>query len=414
MGLFHFIARLLGLKELKVNGFKFKGRFTKLYLKVKPYKNGTLCPKCQRRCKVICRLKKRRIWRDLPVCGMEVFFTYKPREIQCPTHGRIQEEIPWGAPNAHITYRFEYALLKYCQKMTQKMAAQLLHIPQSTLSDMLHRIISRIRHGHKIRNVKNIGIDEISYCKGHKYATIVYDLERSCVIWVGKGKVRDTIDDFFTNYLSKYQREQIQAGCCDMSETFIGAIEKWCPNATLILDRFHIVKALNNAVDEVRKKEWREADKNSRKALKGMRWVLYRHSSNRTKKDIEILKNIKRSNRHIYRASVLKDEFEQFWDFTDKESAEEFLKAWTKTAMKSRLESLKKFVKTLRKHAHRIVTFAETRITNAISEGLNRLIKIIKNRASGFQNLKAFTDLIYLTVGDLDIPGQIHKKFHAI
>ena len=87
-----------------------------------------------------------------------------------------------------------------------------------------------------------IGIDEISYCKGHKYATIVYDLERSCVVWVGKGKARETIDSFFRNKLSRYQRKRIVSGCCDMSETFIGAIEKWCPKATLVLDRFHIVR----------------------------------------------------------------------------------------------------------------------------------------------------------------------------
>ena len=130
--------------------------------------------------------------------------------------------------------------------MTQKAAAQLLKISASTLSDILHRVISRTREGHKIRGLKQIGIDEISYRKGHKYATIVYDLERSCVVWVGKGKARNTIDIFFREKLSKYQRKSIVAACCDISETFIGSIEHWCPKATLILDRFHVVKALRN------------------------------------------------------------------------------------------------------------------------------------------------------------------------
>jgi transposase len=259
-----------------------------------------------------------------------------------------------------------------------------------------------------------IGIDEISYCKGHKYATIVYDLERSCVVWVGKGKARETIDTFFRENLSRFQRKRIVAACCDMSETFIGAIEKWCPKATLILDRFHIVKALNEAVDEVRKMEWRKADKSGRKALKGLRWLLYRHSRKRSDKDIETIKTLQTSNRRIHRALILKDEFEQFWDFKDQDDAGDFLDAWCKTASRSRLKSIKKFVATVRKHKHRLVPFVEHRLTNAISEGLNRIIKIIKNRASGFRTLDAFSDLIFLTVGDLDIPAQIPATFHAI
>lgn len=137
-------------------------------------------------------------------------------------------------PHARITYRFEYSLLIYCSIMTQKAAAELLKISTSTLSEMLHRSITRIRHGHKIRGLTHIGIDEISYCKGQKYATIVYDLKRSCVLWVGMGKGRETIDRFFTEELSAYQRKQITASCCDMGQTYIGALEHWCPNATLV------------------------------------------------------------------------------------------------------------------------------------------------------------------------------------
>jgi len=91
----------------------------------------------------------------------------------------------------------QYAMFIYCQLMTQKAASKLLHIPKSTLSDLLHRSITCLRSGHRIRGLKSIGIDEISYCKGHKYATVVYDLDRACVVWVGQGKGRGTIDEFF-------------------------------------------------------------------------------------------------------------------------------------------------------------------------------------------------------------------------
>ena len=199
-----------------------------------------------------------------------------------------------------------------------------------------------------------------------------------------------------------------------MSETFIGAIEKWCPNATLTLDRFHIVKALNEAVDEVRKEEWRKASKSGKKALKGLRWLIYRHSSTRSAEDTQTLKSLYMGNRRIHRSWVLKEEFEQFWEFSNIKPAEEFLDSWCKMAMKSRLESIKTFIKTIRKHKHRLLPFVENRLTNAAAEGLNRIIKIVKNRASGFRNLGAFSDLIYLTVGDLNIPEQIPAKFRTV
>ena len=180
-----FIRKFLKLKGLFVNDFQFKFREKALYLWVKPHKNGCLCPRCKRRGRIVREMEGYRVWRDIPICGWSVLFWYTPREIECRRHGRIQEDIPWADSYARITYRFEYVMLVYCQIMPQKAAAKILHIPKSTLSDLLHRTINRIREGHRIRGLKTIGVDEISYCKGHKYATVVYDLDRSCVVWVG-------------------------------------------------------------------------------------------------------------------------------------------------------------------------------------------------------------------------------------
>ena len=177
MNINKFIRSLLNLKEVSVSRFELQIRPRTLNLWVKPYKNGCLCPKCQRRCRIVNITDMYRVWRDLPVYGTTVLLWYCPKEILCPTHGRVQENIPWADPYARVTYRFEYSMLVYCQMMTQKAAAKVLHIPTSTLSDLLHRTIHRIRDGHRIKGLKSIGIDEISYSKGHKYATIVYDID---------------------------------------------------------------------------------------------------------------------------------------------------------------------------------------------------------------------------------------------
>lgn len=407
------IGKLLKFKGFVSTNIAFrKGNI--LEIAVKPYKNGCRCKVCGRRGKIVRTRPQTRSWRDIPVGGWSVWFLYYPREIHCASHGRGLEDIPWADEYSRVTYRYEYLMLRYCQIMSQKAAAQLLRVSTSTLSDQLHGAIQRLRAGHRIRGLKTIGIDEISYCKGHKYATLVYDLDRSVVVWIGAGKGRETIDRFFNEVLSDYQKQQIANGCCDMSEAYIGAIKDHCPNAILVLDRFHIVKALNSAVDAVRKEQWRGAGVDERKALKGLRWVLYRHSSTRSRKDTCTLKALERANNRIYRAWRLKDEFEQFWDYKATWAAERFLKNWMTAALRSRLEPMRKFVSTLRQHYDGVIAFIDTRLTNAVAEGINRIVKIVKNRASGFRTLSAFEDIIYLTVGDVDIPAQIPAKFRTL
>ena len=157
-----------------------------------------------------------------------------------------------------------------------------------------------------------------------------------------------------------------------------------------------------------------EFTQKERKALKGLRWLLFRHPTTRSKGDTRVLNQLRKSNRRIHRAWVLKDEFNQFWNYKTRRGAKRFLKRWTTTALKSRLAPLRKFVATIRKHANNILTFIDSRLTNATAEGLNRVIRMVKNRASGFRTVNAFIDLIYLTVGDVDIPAQIPARFRTV
>ena len=408
------VSKLLKFKGFRAVSLWFEGQGGRdIVIAVKPHKTGCRCPQCGRRGKIVRTMKPRR-WRDVRLCGRTVWLHYCPREIRCPTHGRRVEDPPWAEPGARVTYRLEYLLLRYCQVMPRSDAGRMLGLASSTLSDILHRVVDRIRQPHKIRGLKTIGVDEISYAKGRKFATVVYDLDRSRVVWVGRGKARETVDRFFL-HLSPYQKDRVKWACCDMSETFIGAIQQHCPNALLVLDRFHVVKALNEAIDEVRKEQWREAaGAEDRKALKGLRWLLFRHSSVRSRQDTQTLKALEKGNLRIYRAWRLKDEFERFWDYSAPWAAERFLKNWTTTALRSRLEPLKKFARTVRKHADGIIAFVETHLTNAVAEGINRIVRIIKNRASGFRTLDAFTDMIFLCVGDLDIPAQIPARFRTL
>ena len=408
------LYKILRLKGMKITRFWFKHRDKELHLAVKPYKNGCRCPDCGRRGRIVRHTTELRRWEDITLMGMKVLLWYAPKEILCPTHGRAQEVIPWAPAYSRITHRLEWRICALCQIMTQKAAAEILKMPSSTLSDLLHRFITRVRDGYKIRGLVTVGVDEISFCKGRKYATLVYDLDRSHVLWVGLGKGRETIDRFFNDCLSKGQRSRILWASCDMSRAYTEAIKHHCPNATLVIDRFHVQKALNQAVDEVRKDEWRALDTEGRKAIKGLRWLLSMHSRNRSKCQSHFLYKLRNSNRRIHRAWVLKDEFEHFWNYRYRGSAEKFLKRWITSALRSRIPSLRKFVGTLRSHFENILAFIDRNLTNAVGEGLNRIVKIVKNRASGYRNLEHFSDMIYLTVGDLDIPAHIPSGLRTL
>ncbi len=412
-----FISRLIGLTGIKVKNFDLRSKQKRLDLFIKPLKNGCRCPKCGRRGTIVNKADRGRdfrYWKDIVVCGYQIYFWYAPKEIICSTHGRIQEEIPWSESNSRVTYRLEYRILAYSKIMTQKAASELLKMANSTLSDLLHRAIQRIRKEHKIRGVHTIGVDEISYQKGRKFVTIVYDLIRGCVLWVGKGKGRATIDKFFNDHLSKFQKNNIKWASCDMSDAYINGIKAHCPNVKLVLDRFHIVKALNEALDDVRKEEWRKLSGKNKKAMKGLRWLLYRHSTTRSKEETQRLKELKKSNNRIYRAWILKDEFEKFWEYLYTGSSKKFVTAWITRVMRSKIDSMKRFARTIRKNFDSIVTFTEGQISNATAEGINRILKIIKNRASGFRNVNSFIDMIFLVKGDLDILAQIPNEFRKM
>jgi transposase len=408
------LCKILRLKGMKITSFQFKDYGRELHLSVKPYKNGCRCVECGRRGRIVSQGKAARVWEDIAVLGRRIVLWYQPKEIECPMHGRGQEEIPWAAPYARVSYRSEWRICTLSQIMTQKAAAQILRMAPSTLSDILHRIISRVRSEHHVRGLKSVGVDEISYKKRHRYATLVYDLDRAKVVWVGEGKGRETIDRFFNEVLSDGQRSRIRWASSDMSLAYTEAIKAHCPNATLVIDRFHVVKALNEAVDEVRKEQWRELGTEQRKAIKGLRWLLGMSSVTRTKGHTRTLNRLARGNRRIYRAWVLKDEFEHFWSYRYAGRATTFLKRWMTKALKSRLPSMREFVNTLRQHQENILTYIERSLTNAVAEGINRVVKIAKNRASGFRGLHNFADIIYLIVGDLDIPDQIPSTLKVL
>lgn len=395
---------------MKITHFVFKNRDKELHLSVKPHKNGCRCPECGRRGRIVRQTSSFRCGGDLTLMGMKPLFWYAPKEIDCSTHVRVQETLPWTPGYLRILYRLEWRICTLCQIMTQKATDEILKMLPSTLSSLLHRLITRVRDGHRIQGMTTLGVDEIGFLKEHKFATLVYVLDHSRVLWVGLRKGREIIDRFFNDALSAGQKACILWGSCDMIRSYTEAIK----HATRVIDHFHVVKALNQAVNELREDEWCALDTRGRKAINGLQGLLSLHSRNRTKGHTYFLTSLRNANHRIHRAWVFKDEFEHIWNYRYRGSAETFPKRWMTAALCSRIPSLRQFVGTVRNHVDNIVAFTDRNLTRAVGEGLNCVIKIVKNRASGYRNLDSFAGMIYLAVGDLDIPAHISSQLRTL
>ena len=216
---------------MKVTDLKFLDHGRELHLTVKPYKNGCRCPQCKRWARIVASPGLRRSWEDLTLIGIKILLWLCPREIECPMHGRLQELISRVARHARITDRLRSRTSMLCRYMTQKAAAEILHVGRSTASDLLDRIITARRDRLRIRGIRSLGADEISYCKGCKFVALVYGLERDRAVWVGPGEGRQTIDQFFTDALSEQQRHQSRWASCEGSRAYIDAIMLHCSKA---------------------------------------------------------------------------------------------------------------------------------------------------------------------------------------
>ena len=225
-----------------------------------------------------------------------------PRGIECPTLGRVHEQILTAARYARNTYQLQWRISMFSHAMTQKAGTEVLRMPRSTLSGLPHRGITARRDGHRTGGRIRLEADEISYCKGRKFTTLLYHLEHATAMWVGARQGCATVDPCFSEASSKYQRYKIHWAGCDISPAYTDAIKHHCPNATLVIDRFHLTKPLNDGIDAVHKEKWRILPGEQHKAIKGLRCHLYRPPGTHTKGRTPALTRLRHSNRRVHRA----------------------------------------------------------------------------------------------------------------
>jgi transposase len=248
-----------------------------------------------------------------------------------------------------------------------------------------------------------IGIDEVSRRKGQRYLTIVYDLSRGRVVWVGRDRTTETMERFFT-WLGPRRARAIHTVCCDMWSVYIDAVETHLPQAALVFDRFHVSQYLSRAVDEVRRQTWRQLQGAEKVEFKHTRFLWLKNPENLAPDERTRLSALLRLNSPIVRAYLLKEDLRRFWTYRYTAWAGAHLLQWLWRASHSRLEPFKKLARMLRAHLDGILVWTKLRVSNGALEGMNNKVKVISHRAYGYRTTWTYMANIYHCCAGLPQP----------
>ena len=247
-----------------------------------------------------------------------------------------------------------------------------------------------------LKDLKYIAIDEFAIQKGHRYQTVVYDLLGSKAIYIGAGRAEESLDKFWKRL--RHSGANIQAVAMDMWVPYYNATMKHLPDAQIVFDRFHIIKKMNETLDEVRRGLYRdEFLLNNRDVIKGLRWLLLKNSNNLKdeNKERERLEEALEMNKPLAQAYYLKEELGQLWAQNNRMDAEAFLTSWATRAWATTIQPLRAFVKMLLGHRTGILNWFDHRISTGPLEGFNNKIKVLKRKAYGFRDMEYFNLKIY-------------------
>lgn len=391
--LFHFLLELQGAVILSAEIVRDLGEVL-----ITVRRRSHAVPRCSHCSRVMggAVVLKRHRWRHRNLIGRRCYVIADIREARCPLHGRRLERVPWASPGARHTRDFDRQVASLVQVADKTAAARMFDIAWRTVGRIVHRVVAELLPDDLLDDLSEIGVDETSYKRGHRYLTVVSCLRTGRVVWVGEGKTAATLGRFFEK-LGPERSSRVTVVAMDMSGSFFKAVKKWAPKADIVFDRFHVVKLLLDAVDEIRREECSRLTGTARRALKHMRFAFLRNPRHRTEKDLTTIRKVQSTNNRLARVYQLRVDFEDFWELENEQLAREFIAYWTRSALLSRRGPLRRFANTLREKVDGIVGFfRHGGLTNATLEGMNNKIKLVIHRAFGFHNVDSLIAMVHL------------------
>lgn len=361
------------------------------------------CPECGEKCAVHDHSPER-TWRHLDTMQFETRLKAKVPRSDCPECGVKTVEVPWAGKHGRFTLMFEaFAIAVLRGASNVDAACKLLNIHWSTADTIMKRAVKRGMERRDSEPIKHLGIDEKSFRSGHRYVSLLNDLQAGRVIEVAEGRDQSSALRLF-DALTDAQRERVEAIALDMWRAFINASREACSQADLTHDRFHVSKHLNEAVDQVRRAETKQLRSEGDDRLVGTRWNWLRNEENITDEAWPDFEALKDSELKTGRAWSIKECFRWFWEPQhNREEAKEYFDQWYGWAIRSRLEPIKKKAKMLKRHLPELLNWCAHHITNAVSEGINSRIQSIKSAARGFRYFENYRTRILFFCGGLEL-----------
>jgi len=346
------------------------------------------CPVCGSADDVMGRGRTLRRFRTVSIGGKPVYLAFAVPRVACRDCGALRQlSIGFADPRVSYTKAFQRYALELSRYMTIQDVARHLGISWDVIKEIQKEDLQRRFGAPKLKHLRQIAIDEISTAKGHVYLTIVLDLESGAVVHVGRGKGGDALKDFWIRL--RHSRAKIEAVATDMSPAYIDAVLTHLPNATLVFDRFHVIKLYHDKLSELRRALYHQLkDTMQKNVLKGVRWLLLKRPEHLdpTRNEPQRLQEALRLNEPLATAYYLKEELNDIWEQDDEESAQALLMEWISDAESTGIRMLRDFAKTLRLHAMGILAYYDHPISTGPLEGTNNKIKTMKRQAYGFRD----------------------------
>ena len=395
---------------------RFSADHKSIEIDVRPRKrSAAVCSRCHQTAPGYDQLPERS-FEFIPFWGFWVFLLYSMRRVACRRcDAVVVEEVPWGDGKRTLTKAYMLFLARWARRLSWKETAQAFRTSWDKVFDAVEHVVTFGLEHRVFGQIDAIGVDEIQYAKGHKYLTLVYQIDFDVIrlLWVGRERTIESFQGFFT-VIGDELASKIVFVCSDMWEPYLKVIREKCSEALHILDRFHIVAKMNKALDEVRAGEARQMVQEGRTpVLKKSRWLLLKRHENLKTEQLFRLRDLLRYNLKSVRAYLLKESFQQLWDYNSATWAGKFLDEWCRQVMRSRIQPMKRIARSLREHRELILNYfrAQKLLSSGVVEGLNNKAKVTMRKSYGFRTFRCLELALYHSLGKLPEPESTHEFF---
>jgi transposase len=342
---------------------------------------------------------ERKTWRHLNFFQHQAFLTARVPRIRCETCGIKTVNVPWSRPDSGFTLLFEALVMTMVSAMPVAAVARIVGEHDTRLWRVVHHYVDQARARIDTSDVTRIAIDETAARRGHNYITLFADIDQARVLFATEGKNAETVVAFAGDLAAHGgDPEAIEEVCIDMSPAFIKGVAENLPEAAVTFDKFHAVKIVNDAVDQVRRGEQKRQN-----VLKGTRYIWLRNPANLSERQQAILDALPTHHLKTARAYQMRLAFQDLYQQDSPQQAAQYLKRWYFWATHSRLSPMIDAAHTVKRHWDGIMRWFDSKIANGLIEGINSLVQAAKAKARGYRSIRNLKAMVYLLAGKLDL-----------